>query len=329
MTARHLRLASGRAFAIYREHTRILQEHGQVTLAERIAALETGAQPHLDLARPRPPAPWVLYHAFRPGFLWLSVDDALAVRALLAGGEAPARGPLLEELEARGWLRDADVDLDLLLDRVRDTFPAYQNRRELRVLLAEAEARRPRVVVEIGTARGGTLYALSQVAAADALLVSVDLPAQLNGGGQTADERALFATFGPPGQRFAFVPLDSASAAAYERVLRLLDGRAIELLHVDGDHSCAGVRRDVERYGPLVAEDGLVALHDISLVPEVWGERNAVGAYWRELRARGLGREILDPDGARTPQPDPNAVYAWGIGLLDGAEAHLAVGGRA
>ena len=64
-------------------------------------------------------------------------------------------------------------------------------------------------------------------------------------------------------------------------------------------------------------------------MPEVWGERNAVGAYWRELRARGLGREILDPDGARTPQPDPNAVYAWGIGLLDGAEAHLAVGGRA
>lgn len=44
---------------------------------------------------------------------------------------------------------------------------------------------------------------------------------------------------------------------------RLLGSRPIELLFIDGDHTLEGVRRDLELYGRLLAEGGLVAFHDI------------------------------------------------------------------
>src|SRR6266516_3996893 len=43
----------------------------------------------------------------------------------------------------------------------------------------------------------------------------------------------------------------------------LLGGDLVDLLFIDGDHSYAGVRRDFEMYSPLVADQGMVAFHDI------------------------------------------------------------------
>src|SRR5918912_776240 len=59
---------------------------------------------------------------------------------------------------------------------------ALQKLRELAPLVALLRRRAPRVVVEIGTARGGTFYAWCQVAGPDALLVSIDLPGGPFGG---------------------------------------------------------------------------------------------------------------------------------------------------
>ncbi len=51
-----------------------------------------------------------------------------------------------------------------MVARTRDTFVAIQNEVELTALLQLLRPRRPATIVEIGTARGGTLYALSQIA---------------------------------------------------------------------------------------------------------------------------------------------------------------------
>ena len=51
------------------------------------------------------------------------------------------------------------------------------------------------------------------------------------------------------------------------------------------------MRRDLELYGPLLADDGLVAFHDI--VP---GPRASVGGvpqFWSELRASCQVRELV------------------------------------
>ena len=73
----------------------------------------------------------------------------------------------------------------------RVAITAWQARSELESLLKLVKAESPRTVLEIGTALGGTLFGFAQVAARDALLVTVDLPAGRFGGGLSPRPRAL------------------------------------------------------------------------------------------------------------------------------------------
>src|SRR5579863_8288715 len=62
----------------------------------------------------------------------------------------------------------------------------FQVRSELAQMLAIVKERRPRTVVEIGTANSGTLYLLCYAADPEATIVSLDLPAGKFGGGYSA-----------------------------------------------------------------------------------------------------------------------------------------------
>jgi predicted O-methyltransferase YrrM len=61
----------------------------------------------------------------------------------------------------------------------------------------------------------------------------------------------------------------------------LLDGRAIDFLFIDGDHSWDGVWQDFKMYSSLVAPGGLIAFHDISPSPAEWTK--GVAQFWREF----------------------------------------------
>src|SRR5213593_3236366 len=73
-------------------------------------------------------------------------------------------------------------DIDGVLDVVfgfeydRLSVRPQQIRSEIAALLQYLQQRPPRTIVEIGTAAGGTVVLLTSVAAADATLVTVDLP---------------------------------------------------------------------------------------------------------------------------------------------------------
>jgi hypothetical protein len=62
------------------------------------------------------------------------------------------------------------------------TITSWQKKAEIVDLLRLLERARPRRVAEIGTANGGTLFMLTQIAAPDATIVSVDLPGGKLGG---------------------------------------------------------------------------------------------------------------------------------------------------
>lgn len=177
------------------------------------------------------------------------------------------------------------------------------------------------MIVEIGSARGGVLYALAQLAHESALIVSIDLPGGENCGGQSERERRLFASMGSPSQTVRCLPCNSHYATTQRLLRRLLAGRNIDLLFLDGDHSYGGVRSDFEMYRDLVARDGLIGFHDIATHPEQWGDGNEVGVFWDELKAKHEYHEFIDPLGTR----HPDALYrtdrlpAWGIGVLEGA----------
>jgi cephalosporin hydroxylase len=164
-----------------------------------------------------------------------------------------------------------DFALEFAVDGV--VIEPWQDRDEMRRLWALLERDRPRTLVEIGTNFGGSLFLLARVAAPDALIVAVDLPTSYE-----PSRDALFRAFAGPRQEVRLVWKDSHDPAALDAVREALDRRPVDFLHVDGDHSLAGVRRDFEMYAPLVRPGGLVALHDIA-------GREGVPEFWRELRA--------------------------------------------
>jgi predicted O-methyltransferase YrrM len=170
-----------------------------------------------------------------------------------------------------------------------------QVRNELRRFLELLAEDPPRTVLEIGTGRGGTLFLLAQVAADDGLLVSIDSPeGDASFCGRPAYKRRarLYGALGRPGQRVAYVSADSHLEETRRRVEAILDGRRLDLLFVDGDHTLEGVELDFRMYSPLVRRGGLVAFHDI--VP---GPPEAVGGvpdFWRRIRQDGALELVED-----------------------------------
>jgi predicted O-methyltransferase YrrM len=178
---------------------------------------------------------------------------------------------------------------------IRD-FGALQRTWELASLVAMVAERKPRVVVEIGTHRGGTLVCWAAVAPPDALLVSIDLPTPAEGLGTAPDDLAAVRRHLKPGQQLVSITGDSHAPATLERLRAVLDGRPVDFLWIDGDHSDPGVRQDWAMYGGLVRAGGLAALHDIHPNPETPG--NQVHPLWAELRRErpGTTRELIDQD---------------------------------
>jgi predicted O-methyltransferase YrrM len=185
---------------------------------------------------------------------------------------------------------------------------AMQKLSELEPLLALVRERRPRTVVEIGTSEGGSLYAWSRAADPYGLIVSIDKPGGLFGGGYSEDEAREFQSSTQPGQELHTLRRDSHKRRTLRRLRSLLDRRPIDFLMIDGDHTYKGVKRDWKMYEPLVAPGGLIAFHDILQHPKQ--PLCKVDELWAELAPEHRTVEFTDPD-------DDRGHGQWGgIGVI-------------
>lgn len=178
-----------------------------------------------------------------------------------------------------------------------------QIRSELLRFAEIVDQQRPRGVMEIGTFRGGTLCILSRLAAADATIVSVDLPGGEFGGGYKWILSPLLRSFAMMQQKVHLIRGDSHSSSIFEKA-RSKAG-AVDLLFIDGDHSYEGVRKDFETYQPLVRRGGgIIAFHDIAEHPPEVGCH--VSELWNEVKSQYRHEEIIE-----------NRQQGWaGIGVL-------------
>ena len=64
--------------------------------------------------------------------------------------------------------------------------------------------------------------------------------------------------FNVHGKRFDLVKGSSYAPETVEQVVELLDGKPIDLLFIDGDHSKLGVKRDFQAYAKMVSSGGFV-----------------------------------------------------------------------
>lgn len=182
---------------------------------------------------------------------------------------------------------------------------ALQRQWELTRLIGFVRRLRPAVVVEIGTFKGGTLFCWGQVAQPAAMLISVDLPNGAWGGGYGEDDCERFRRFLQPHQSLHCLRRDSHLGVTRDEIVNILDGRPIDFLHLDGDHTYDGVKADFELYSGLVRRGGLMAFHDI-VVNTTYPDCR-VHEFWRQIRRAYRSYELVDRDGFNT----------WGgIGVL-------------
>lgn len=249
------------------------------------------------------------------------VSDGDLRRRLGRKARAKARANTIQK-NAWRWdevFRSLEGDWANVMARKAISKKALQKPSEFSAFLRYVEARPLQTVVEIGTAQGGTLWALCQLAADDALIISIDLP------GGDKDEKSAkdkygfrdtdkMASYKKEGQRLEFLQMDSHETATRATLERLLLGRGIDLLFVDGDHSYEGVRRDYELYHPLVAPEGLIAFHDI--LPHVQPGSD-VDKLWGELRRRHTIREFSSDE-------DRGWGRWGGIGVIEMTQERIA-----
>lgn len=169
---------------------------------------------------------------------------------------------------------------------------ATQKLVEFTSLLRLLKTRKLKTVVEIGTAQGGTFYTWCKIATSDAFIISIDLPGGPFGGGYTLKDVKKFKKYGKQKQKVYFLRKDSHRQDTKDRLVKILDGRKIDFLFIDGDHRYRGVKKDFQLYSPLVKQNGLVVFHDILHHPKVPACK--VEKFWNEIKSKYKYIELTD-----------------------------------
>ncbi len=180
-----------------------------------------------------------------------------------------------------------------------------QIREEIKNLLLILEKVKPKVILEIGTAAGGTLFLFSHIADEEATLISVDL-------NQHLWIRILFRYIKKGKQKIFLIQGDSHNIETLKKIKAILKDNKVDFLFIDGDHSYEGVKKDFEMYSPLVRKGGIIAFHDI--IPDYYTRygiktiyyAGEVYKFWNELKEKYEHLEIVK---------DRNQD-AFGIGII-------------
>lgn len=167
-----------------------------------------------------------------------------------------------------------------------------QVKKEISELLKILRDKKPKTILEIGTANGGTLYMFAKIADPDAVLISMDLPGGPFGGGYQKWKSPFYRSFAQPGQKIHLLRADSHQKTTADKVKEILGDSKLDFLFIDGDHTYEGVKRDFEIYAGFVKKGGIAALHDIVPHPPETG--CAVNKFWKEIRETRNTKEFVE-----------------------------------
>lgn len=155
------------------------------------------------------------------------------------------------------------------IDEIVANCKASRNKTELKKVLTYVSEIQPKVIVEIGSWKGYFLDTLQQAFHPEFLL------------GIEKDEKVIDPEIK---KRQEFIVADSHNLTTLQLLLRFLNGRKIDFLYIDGDHTYEGVKKDFEMYSPLVRKGGIIGFDDIMLNDPKWVMAGVqVCKFWAEL----------------------------------------------
>ncbi|HEV7396247.1 MAG TPA: class I SAM-dependent methyltransferase [Pyrinomonadaceae bacterium] len=185
-------------------------------------------------------------------------------------------------------------------------FRPLQKKSEITRLLEIVSSINAHTICEIGSAGGGTTFLLTQAAAQDAVIVTIDLEF-------SRPRQEAIIRFASNTQRVFCLEGNSHHPQMVREVRNCLDQQTLDVLYLDGDHSYEGIKTDFELYSPLVRPGGIIVFHDI--VPdfktrygiETTSYVGGVPQFWNELKGKAPQVEEIIED----PSQD-----GYGIGII-------------
>jgi len=163
--------------------------------------------------------------------------------------------------------------------------------------------------IEVGSAYGGSFYCWAKVI--DGPAISVDLPnTTIANDDDTVARRDKLWNELFPG-RPVIVRGRSTDAATIKQVEDALQGRKVDYLFIDAEHSYQGAKGDFEAYARFVRPGGLIGFHDVQYV-----HKDESGKFFRECAGKKWETTMGTSEG---PTPDINAI---GMVHVDDGEWH-------
>jgi len=172
-----------------------------------------------------------------------------------------------------------------------DRIKTHQKTTEIKKLSDIVIQTDPKIVVEIGTKKGGTLFLWSRITMAKKI-ISIDLPGGEFGGGYHYKKKRLYENFASdkPTQ-IILIQKDSHIQETKSLLIKYLNDDKIDFLFIDGDHTYEGAKQDYEMYAPLVNKNGIIVFHDI--VPRS-NSTYQVNKFWDEIKNNYRYKEIIE-----------------------------------
>ncbi|WXG42746.1 MAG: class I SAM-dependent methyltransferase [Promethearchaeati archaeon SRVP18_Atabeyarchaeia-1] len=216
--------------------------------------------------------------------------------------------PRLRSLASRVKDIEETAELAFSFRQYGISLTPLQVRDEVTEFLDYVKRTKPMILLEIGTAKGGTLLMLTRIALPRATIISLDLPRGSFGGGYPRWKIPLYRSFAKQEQKIHLLRADSHDFRTLEKVRTIIGSHKLDLLFIDGDHTYEGVKKDFEMYSPLVRRGGIVAFHDILPHDKLHDPMKEIGVdrFWRRLKDNHRCLEIVK-----------NRRQGWaGIGIL-------------
>jgi predicted O-methyltransferase YrrM len=175
-----------------------------------------------------------------------------------------------------------------------DRISLNQFKEEFKQFANYVKEHNPKIVVEIGTKKGGSFFIWARLLKPKQL-ISIDLPGGIHGGGFVKQKIPFMKYFlsDQKESKISIILGDSHQYSTLERLKKELNGKKIDFLFIDGDHTYEGVKSDFEMYKDLVRKDGIIAFHDI-VATEYHHKLNCyVDVLWNEIKVDYKYKEFI------------------------------------
>ena len=129
-----------------------------------------------------------------------------------------------------------------------------QDPTELFWLVNLVEKLNPKIIIEIGVEDGGSLKFWEQLLPEGGTLIGIDI----------CDPQPKVAwNWRGSSREIHLINGNSGDINVLQGVLQILNGRKVDFLFIDGEHSNQAVQRDFSLYSGFVRSGGLVGFHDL------------------------------------------------------------------